>query len=170
MPHHSRRPFVLWSSILSFVLLCVLVVASSAPLFAHSLQIRPVVVEVKPQDTFFTVQMNGNGEDAVQAVKAEVGARRQTMSSPETEKRFEQYVNERLILKQNAQVLRGKLVSFEYSIPDEADFTTSRFEAIFRYERAAVKGAAPNSGKFSIRSTLFDYLPPSDKIVVALGR
>ena len=58
----SRVAFGVLARCLALFVLCLL---SSAPLLAHSEQIRPVVVEVKPQDTFFTVIMNGNGEDAV---------------------------------------------------------------------------------------------------------
>ena len=166
MPHYfSRRPFALWSSILSLVLLCVLVVASNAPLFAHTLQIRPVVVEVKPQDTFFTLILDGNGEDAVQAINAGTEARQENMASPEADKRFEQYVNDHLVLKQNAQVLRGKMVSFEYSIPNETDITTSRFEAIFRYQRPTVASTTKNTSKFFISSTLFNDLPDAATIL-----
>ena len=136
-------------------LLLALLVAAPNFARAHQLQVEPIVVEVRAQDSFFTIQLRGNGEDVVQAIQVRDDERDFDRLKPSVTPRFESYVNDHLKLKQGGKLLTGKIIRFDYSRPDLDDYTTSTFYAVMRYPRD------PNVAdkKFEISTTLFDYLP-----------
>ena len=138
----------------TWLLLALLV---TAPNFAraHQLQVEPIVVEVRAQDSFFTVQLRGNGEDVVQAIKVRDDERDFDRLKPSVTPRFETYVNDHLKLKQGGKLLQGKIIRFDYNRPDPDDYTTSTFYAVMRYPRDSKVA----DKKFEISTTLFDYLP-----------
>lgn len=135
---------------------------------AHEMQVEPVVVEVKPQKTFLTVQMEGNGEDIIQAAKVLDGERTEKRDSPfapEVSRRLELYFNEKLLLKQSDAKLTGKIVALEYWRPDDFDYTKSKFIATLRYARDPKLA----EGRFFVRNNLFDYLPNAKAILSIAG-
>ncbi len=145
------------------LLLTSLGIASNAAL-AHELQVEPIVVEVRAQDSFFTVQLRGNGEDVIQAVKVRDDERELNQLKPSVTPRIETYVNEHLKMKQGGKLLTGELMRFDYSRPDLEDYTTSTFYAVMRYPRDANVA----DKKFEIGTTLFDYLPNA-KTFLSIG-
>lgn len=134
---------------------------SAGPGRAHTLQVEPVVVEVRPQETFLTVEIGGNGEDIIQAVKVRDSERVGNDFVPAVEQRLRDYVDKKLILKQGGQTLRGEIVNLEYWRPDDFDYTKSKFSMILRYNRDVKVAAKP----FLVTTHLFDYLPNSQTIL-----
>lgn len=132
---------------------------------AHELQVVPVVVVVRPQNEFFTVEIKGNGEDIIQTLSVTPAEREFGELSPNVAPRFETYLNEHLKLKQGGQTLTGKLIRLDYSRPDADDYTTSTFSALARYPRDT--GVADK--KFEISTTLFDYLPNAETFLSING-
>ncbi len=127
---------------------------------AHKLQVEPVVVVVRPQQTFLTVEMRGNGEDIIQSIQVRDSERMGNSFAPSVSKRLQTYFNQKLILKQGGQVLHGQLIKLDYSRPDPLDYTTSKFSAILRYPRDPKLA----QGKFAVSTGLFDYLPNAQTI------
>lgn len=132
--------------------------------FAHKLQVEPIIAVIRPQKSFLTVELRGNGEDVVQAVQVRDTERTTNSLAQSVWPRFENYVNDKFQLNQGDQKLRGKIVSLNYSRPDTLDYQTSKFSAIFRYERPQSLQNAP----FKIQNALFDYLPNA-ATVISLG-
>jgi len=155
----------MWRSLIgAFILFAspALLADSSA---AHTSQVKPVIVVLRPQPSFLTVQIQGNGEDIVQAVKVKDAERiGNTDFTPAVGQRFEAYLNRKLSLQQGQQQLAGKLIKLEYSRPDNRDYTKSEFKVTLRYDRAPKLSGQP----FTIRSNLFDYLPDA-RTYVSLG-
>ena len=122
---------------------------------AHELQVVPVVVVVRPQNEFFTVELKGNGEDIIQTLNVTPAEREFGELKPSIAPRFETYLNQHLKLKQGGNVLTAKLLRLDYARPDADDYKTSTFYAVARYPR----DVAVADKKFEISTTLFDYLP-----------
>ena len=136
-------------------LLMALLIAAPHNAFAHKLQVEPIVVEVRAQDSFFTVQLRGNGEDVIQAIKVRDDEREFGQLKPEVTPRIGVYINDHLKLKQGGKLLQGKIIRFDYARPDPDDYTTSTFYAVMRYPRDPKVA----DKKFEIATTLFNYLP-----------
>lgn len=128
---------------------------------AHKLQVEPIVVIVRPQQSFLTVEMRGNGEDIIQAIQVRDSERRGNDFTPAVSARLQSYLNQKLSLKEGQKALQGQLIKLDYSRPDPLDYTTSKFSAILRYGREA-QGAKE---KFVVASRLFDYLPNAQTIL-----
>lgn len=151
------------------LLLGVLLVFSGlfdGPVFAHKMQVEPVVVTLRPQTTFITVEMSGNGEDVIQAVQVRDAEREGNDGlAAEVEARLETYVNNKLTLEQGGQKLRGTITKLNYWRPDSMDYTKSRFDMLFRYERDPQLADKP----FRVKNDLFDYLPNAEAILSVRG-
>jgi hydrogenase/urease accessory protein HupE len=151
-----------------WVLLCVLQVVWM-PLraaWSHELQVEPVVVILRPQESFLTAEFNGNGEDIIQAVQVQESERiGHEEFQPQVQTRLEKYFNEHLLLQQSGQKLDGTLTHLEYWRPDDLDYTRSNFRAILRYERDAKLA----EGAFQVTNRLFDYLPNAQAILSVAG-
>ena len=142
--------------------LAVVLLLAAPGVWAHTMQVEPVVVLMRPQKTFLTVEMKGNGEDIVQAVKVQDSERDGNEGfKPAVEERLQEYLNAHLLLKQGTQNLSGKLLGLEYWRPDSADYTKSRFSLIMRYPREPSQADKP----FEATNRLFDYLPNSQTIL-----
>ena len=146
------------------LLLLALLITAPNRAFAHKLQVEPIVVEVRAQDSFFTVQLRGNGEDVVQAIQVRDDEREFGQLKPAVTPRIGAYINDHLKLKQGGKLLTGEIIRFDYNRPDPDDYTTSTFYAVMRYPRD------PNVAdkKFEIGTTLFDYLPNA-KTFLSIG-
>ncbi len=137
-----------------------------APCYAHKMQVEPVVVVIRPQETFLTVEMNGNGEDIIQAVHVLDSERiSNTELTPAVSQRLTAYINQRLVLQQGGAPLKGKVIRLEYWRPDSQDYTVSKFSALVRYPRDPRFAKAP----FKVTTRLFDYLPNSQTILSVGG-
>lgn len=133
---------------------------------AHTMQVEPVVVQLRPQESFITAQFSGNGEDIIQAVKVQDSERvGNDEFVPAVQERLEKYFDEHLTLKQGGQKLTAKIVTLEYWRPDNLDYTKSKFESIVRYERDAKLA----DGAFEVTNRLFDYLPNAQMILSVAG-
>jgi hydrogenase/urease accessory protein HupE len=132
---------------------------------AHTLQVEPVVVAVRPQKTFLVVQLRGNGEDIIQAVKVRDSERvGNTDFVPAVTTRLQQYLNTHLKMEQGRQKLSGKITGLEYWRPDSLDYTVSKFELTLRYERDPKNADQP----FRVTTRLFDYLPNA-RTILSIG-
>lgn len=133
---------------------------------AHELQVEPVAVSVTPQKAFLHVTISGNGEDVIQAADAN---KTTEIEGEEFNARvndaMQKYLDERFVLKQGGQKLKGKIESLSYWNPDNLDYTKSRFEMSLRYERDPKLAGKP----FQITSRLFDYLPNARTLVSIRG-
>lgn len=139
--------------------------AWAMPSFAHTKQAEPVVVTIKPQKEFLTVEVKGNGEDIIQAVRVLDGERTGGELAPAVSQRLEKYVNQKLSLEQGGRKLNGKIIRLDYWRPDNFDYTKSKFEVALRYARDTTLA----SEKFKVTSRLFDYLPDAQTFLVAGG-
>ena len=147
------------------VLLAWVLVLAPRGAVAHKLQVEPVVVVVRPQQSFLTVEMRGNGEDIIQAVQVRDSERRGDDFTPAVSARLQKYLDQKLRFEQGGKRLVGQLTKLDYSRPDPLDYVTSKFSAILRYERDPKVA----QGKFAVASELFDYLPNSQTILSVGG-
>lgn len=145
--------------VLSWMLL--LCLAFAPCLQAHTKQVEPVVVAIKPQKTFLTVEIRGNGEDIIQAVKVLDSERRGNDFVPSVLERLQSYFNAQLKLEQGGEKLSGKIIRLEYWRPDNLDYTKSKFSATLRYQRPEALSSQP----FHVLSDLFNYLPNAQTIL-----
>jgi len=142
-----------------------LLLATAWPMLAHTTQVEPIIVGIRPQKTFLTVEMRGNGEDIIQAVKVLDAERRGNDFTSAVSQRLQKYFDDKLLLEQGGQKLSGKIVRLDYWRPDDFDYKKSKFEAVLRYERAP----ALATGAFKVSSSLFDYLPNAQTILSVGG-
>lgn len=166
MNGYVNRPWPLVKSLSALYLgIIAIIVSLASPTHAHKLQVEPVVIILRPQTSFITVEMRGNGEDVVQAVHVRDDERGQKGDfAPSVEPRLEKYVNQKLHLSQGDLKLHGKIQLLEYWRPDPLDYTTSQFRALLRYDRPAKVASQP----FRVKNGLFDYLPNA-KAVLSVG-
>lgn len=122
--------------------------------FAHQLQVEPVAVVLRPQETFIAASFSGNVQDITQipGVTKDDEERSGDRFTRAFEQRLEQYVNDRFVLTQSGKHFRGKLTDLRYE--PGVDVTKARFELAMRYERTGDKNAP-----LTIANNLFDYLP-----------
>lgn len=132
---------------------------------AHKLQVEPIVVVVRPQKTFLTVELRGNGEDIIQAIQVRDSERRGDDFVPAVNARLQAYFNQKLVLRQGGEKLQGELIKLDYSKPDPLDYQTSKFSTILRYPRDPQLA----QGKFAVATQLFDYLPNARTILSVGG-
>lgn len=143
-----------------------LIVGGARPATAHTLQVEPVVVALRPQTSFLNVQLRGNGEDIIQAVKVRDSERiGQTDFTPAVIERLHAYVNTHLQLAQGGQKLHGEITHLSYWRPDPLDYTTSKFDLTLRYNRDPKNADKP----FQVTTKLFDYLPNARTILSVGG-
>lgn len=156
----------LHTSISAVLMLVLSMLALITPVFPHASQVEPIVVEIRPQKTFLSVTIRGNGEDVVQAV--EVNKEKEATSegfNERVERDMEKYVAQKLKLSQGGVLLNGKIEALRYWNPDNLDYTKSRFEMVMRYER----DPQLSDKAFTVTSSLFDYLPNAQTIVSIRG-
>jgi len=132
---------------------------------AHKLQVEPIVVVVRPQQTFLTVELRGNGEDIIQAIQVRDSERRGDDFVSAVGARLQAYFNQKLILQQGGKKLQGELIKLDYSKPEPLNYKTSKFSAILRYPRDPQLA----QGKFAVATRLFDYLPNARTILSVGG-
>lgn len=159
---HTPMFFKIYALFLAAIILGGVLVT---PSHAHKLQVEPVVVILRPQKSFLTVEMKGNGEDIIQAVAVRDGERvgNQGLKASVTP-RVEKYIDHRLVLQQGGQVLHGKITTLDYWRPDELGYSTSKFRAIMRYERPVAVAGQP----LKATNHLFDYLPNA-RLILSVG-
>ena len=133
---------------------------------AHTEQVEPILITIRPQNAYLQVEMRGNGEDIIQAVRVQDSERIGSESFvPAVQERLQTYINDKLILAQGGQTLRGEIRALEYWRPDNMDYTKSNFRTVLRYERPTNLVDKP----FTLRTQLFDYLPNARTIVSVAG-
>jgi hydrogenase/urease accessory protein HupE len=139
---------------------------AAIPACAHTLQVEPVLVQIRPQKTFLTVELDGNGEDIIQAVHVRDEERVGNVDFvPAVQQRLQAYINQKLILKQGEQTLSGQILSLEYWRPDDFDYTKSKFALKLRYPRETRFA----NEHFVVHNNLFDYLPNAKAILWVSG-
>jgi hydrogenase/urease accessory protein HupE len=137
---------------------------------AHPFQVEPVIIELRPQETFLNAEIQGNVQDIEQIPgytqslldNSTMSSRARSGNgySAEFQKAVERYWNDRFALKQGDKTLVAELKDLRHE-PGE-DITKARFKLVIRYP--GVERDKP----LEIHNTLFDYLPNA-KIIVQLG-
>lgn len=149
--------------LLAFLLGCRIAVA-------HPFQVEPVIIELRPQDTFLNAEIQGNVQDIEQVPgytqslldneKMVSLARIGEGYNDEFRKAVERYWNDRFVLKQGAKVLTAELRDLRHE-PGE-DITKARFKLVMRYSGLS------SDQSLEIHNTVFDYLPNA-RLIVQLG-
>ncbi|MBC8103190.1 MAG: HupE/UreJ family protein [Cytophagales bacterium] len=123
---------------------------------AHQLQVEPVAVVLRPQETFIAAQFSGNVQDITQIPDVTLGteARIGDRSPDGFEERLEKYVNEHFVLVQGGRALTGKITDLRRE--PGSDVTKVRFEMAVRYEKPV---GLDKNAPLTITNTLFGYLP-----------
>lgn len=145
-------------------LLVFAVAACAAVAHAHQLQVEPLAVVLRPQQTFVSAEFSGNVQDITQSINVEDGEKRGDGFAPAAEKRAQAYVNQHFLLKQDGRTLAGTLVSLRQQ--GDLDPTHARFHLTMRYPRP---GGANAARPFTVTSTLADYLPNALTTVSVTG-
>lgn len=127
---------------------------------AHTIQVEPVAIVLRPQETFIAAEFSGNVQDITQIPGSIVEPEERTgdtFSQPARE-RIEAYINEKLVLEQGGTVLKGALTDVRYD--KNVDPTKSKFRMAIRYARPdGVQDPDAAKQPMRITSTLFSYLP-----------
>ncbi|MBC7807291.1 MAG: HupE/UreJ family protein [Akkermansiaceae bacterium] len=125
------------------------------PVLAHTLQVEPVAIVLRPQDTYIGAEFSGNVQDIMQIPGEQTGEAERSGDTfnQSARERIEAYVNSELRLEQGGTVLWGEITDIRYD--DNVDPAKSRYTMAFRYARPP--GARDEAMR--VTSTLFDYLP-----------
>ncbi|MBC8139624.1 MAG: hypothetical protein H8F28_27400, partial [Fibrella sp.] len=127
---------------------------------AHTIQVEPVAIVLRPQETFIVAEFSGNVQDITQIPGSivEEGERTGGTFTAPARERIETYINEKLVIEQSGTVLKGALTDVRYD--GNVDPAKSKFRMAFRYERPD-GSQSPDAAKQPMRitSTLFSYLP-----------
>ncbi len=127
---------------------------------AHTIQVEPIAIVLRPQETFIAAEFSGNVQDITQIPDSIIEPEERTgdtFTEPARE-RIEAYINDKLRIEQDGTILKGELADVRYD--GNVDPTKSKFRMAFRYPRP--DGAQnPDAAKQPMRitSTLFSYLP-----------
>ncbi|MBC8141596.1 MAG: HupE/UreJ family protein [Armatimonadetes bacterium] len=128
--------------------------------FAHVIQVEPVAIVLRPQETFITAEFSGNVQDITQIPGSIVEPQERTGDTftESARERIESYINEKLVIEQGGAILTGKLSDVRYD--DNVDPAKAKFRMSLRYPRPE-SSQNPDAAKQPMRitSTLFSYLP-----------
>jgi hydrogenase/urease accessory protein HupE len=135
-----------------FVLFCAVLLPHRAD--AHPLQVEPVAIEIRAQDSFFAVVYKGNVQDITQIPGYTLGSEERIGDRfPKPfEEALQKYINEKFLLQEGENKIAGTITDLRYE--PGVDVTKARFHLAMRYERGADKGKP-----LTLWSSLFDYLP-----------
>lgn len=129
---------------------------------AHTLQVEPIVVNLRAQDDAITAEFIGNVQDITQSVSVKDEEKRGNAFTAAVEARTEAYFNTNFVLSQNGTPLQGKLQSLKQQ--GNLDITQSKFVLYLRYPTTAQKNTP-----LQIKNTMLDYLPNARMVVTTGG-
>ncbi|MBC8137990.1 MAG: HupE/UreJ family protein [Fibrella sp.] len=142
------------------ILLFALLAVGTPAARSHVIQVEPVAIVLRPQETFIAAEFSGNVQDITQIPGSivEEGERTGDTFTAPARDRIEAYINDHLKIDQGGTVLKGELADVRYD--SNVDPTKSKFRMAFRYPRPD-GSQDPDAAKQPMRitSTLFSYLP-----------
>lgn len=144
----------------AWLLLLIMTLLFTACTHAHTIQVEPVAIVLRPQETFIAAEFSGNVQDITQipdSIVEESERTGDTFTTPARE-RIEAYINNHLKIAQGGTILKGELADVRYD--GNVDPTKSKFRMAFRYARPdGAQKTDVAKQPMRITSTLFNYLP-----------
>ena len=131
--------------------------------FAHKLQVEPIVAVIRPQTGYLSAEFVGNVQDVTQSVDIQDKEILGDGYVSAANKRVEDYWNQNFIVQQGKSTYKGALVSLTHD--GGLDPTQTKFHLFLRYP---VPSGADSKAPLIVKSTLLSYLPNA-RIIVSLG-
>lgn len=125
---------------------------------AHQLQVEPVAVVIRPQESYLNAEFSGNVQDITQIPGQMISDSQRVGDgfTREAQKSVEAYLNENFLLRRNGETLTGMLVTLRHE--SGLDPTRARFKIVLRYPLPQAAGDEDRAS-YAITSHLFNYLP-----------
>ncbi len=141
-----------------------LLVSGGGAARAHTLQVEPVAVELRPQENFINARFSGNVQDITQTMDVTDAEKNGDRFAPAVEKRLQDYLNQNFIVQQGGETLRARISDLRFQ--KEIDVTKSKFSFVARYPR---KSGGKANAPLTITTRLFGYLPNATTLLTLGG-
>jgi len=129
---------------------------------AHTLQVEPIVVNLRAQSDALTAEFIGNVQDITQSVSVQDNEKRGNTFSDAVNQRTEVYFNSHFQLSKDGIPLKGVFQSLRQQ--GNLDPTRAKFTLFLRYPLTP-----GSSQKLQIKNTMLDYLPNARMVVTTDG-
>lgn len=129
---------------------------------AHTLQVEPIVVNLRAQSDALTAEFIGNVQDITQSVSVQDNEKRGNTFTDAVNQRTEAYFNSHFVLSQGGVPLKGVFQSLKQQ--GNLDPTRAKFTLFLRYPLTP-----GGSQKLQLKNTLLDYLPNARLVVTTDG-